>query len=346
VDDPETALAALGRIYTEFVQKGRSLEDSRHRTDENVASLRETMDLLKNIRVSLPPDIISRNSSVLPNRVEDLAQFFRSQPDLTPFLPRRLGIKEPNGTNSRLRGIFQRVQITLAGVENDSCRFHSGIAASWIHQNPLRKIIEDRISYLRRRGETVVVREVISNIVDTIERDLRFHYVKLLRVYNDVLGVVLRERGDSVVADSLVPLHLYLECGASDPVVISLMSLGFSRMAALLLRRRIVLGAQYTPEELLERCRDAIRNAKTSDCHALSSERLRRSLSIDRTSWNHSLSIIETLFDQVLVPAAESHSRRGGSRQRTGMVQGPAEIARRGAADVGIPTSGTSGFAG
>ena len=262
VEDPETAIAALGRVFTEYVQKQRPLDESRHRTPDNAASLRETMARLQSIEVTLPPEVFARNSGVLPMRVEQLYQFFRAQADLTPMLPLRPFLSEPNGTNSRLKEIFQRVSITLGGIDNRSYAYHAVLASQWIHETTLRQIIDNAINYQTSQGEAVNVRNLIYELIDTIEHHLRFRYVKYLHAYNDVLAIALRERRQNEEADTLVPLHLYLECGASHPVAISLMSLGLSRIAALLLHRRITLAADASPEECLDRCRDAIRNAE------------------------------------------------------------------------------------
>lgn len=260
--DPETAIAAFGRVFTEYVQRQRPLDESRHRTNDNAESLRETMLRLQSIEVTLPREIFARNSGVLPMRLERLYQFFREQTDLTSLLPLRTFLREPDGTNSRLREIFQRVEIVLSEIDNGSYKYHAVLASQWIHEAPLRDIIAKEIAYRTQSGEAFNVRNVIYEIIDAIEHHVRFRYVKHLHAYNDVLAVALVERGLHTEAETLAPLHLYLECGASSPVALSLISLGLSRIAALLLARRVTLAADSTPEECLQRCRDAIRNAE------------------------------------------------------------------------------------
>ena len=147
--------------------------------------------------------------------------------------------------------IFQIVQAEFEDDTTDSYKYHAGIASGWIHHDPLRRIVDGRIAWLREAGREFRVRDVIYEVIETIETDVRFRYVKNLRAYNDILAVALRTRNQDDLADNLVPLHLFLECGASHPVALALISLGLSRTAALLLRNRIVFPSNPTPEQWL-----------------------------------------------------------------------------------------------
>jgi hypothetical protein len=271
--DADTAVAALGRVFTEFVQRDRPLQDSPYRTLENSESLDATLRLLENLRseVRLPPEMFARNSGVHPRRLEALYLHLSSQADLGTFCPIR-----PNspGTNGRLKEIFQRVQRLFGGIENESYTQHAKIASAWIHENPLSAVIAAEVAYREAEARRIVppkevkIRDLIYGIIDTIERELRFRYVKHLRAYHDVLAQALRDRGDLERADQLPPFHLYLENGAFRPVPISLISLGLTRVTSLLLAKRIVLPSDATPEECLRRCRQAIANAPGLDIPA------------------------------------------------------------------------------
>jgi hypothetical protein len=265
-EDGGTAVAALGRVFTEFIQKERPFDIQYHETPENSESLKATLALLEDLgkEVRLPTSIFARNSGVHPRRLEALYAFFGTQTDLVPFCPIRPNTK---GTNQRLREIFQRVQRLLGGVENDSYTQHAKIASAWIHEAPLSRIIANELAYRESEAKRaspptkVNVRNLIYGIIDTMERELRFRYVKYLRAYNDALAQALKDRGEKEWAEQLPPFHLYLESGAFRPVPINLMSLGLTRVTALLLAKRIVLPSDATPEECLRRCREAIANA-------------------------------------------------------------------------------------
>src|SRR5437667_5450925 len=54
-------------------------------------------------------------------------------------------------------------------------------------------------------------------------------YVKYTSIYIQVLARILIEKGHVQRAETLLPLHMFLEFGASERVLINLMSLGLSR---------------------------------------------------------------------------------------------------------------------
>jgi hypothetical protein len=261
MQNAEIAVAAMGRVFTEFVQKDRSLDPLHVGSRE---SLTLTVELLERLRseVLLPQEIFTRNTGVHPRRLEALYAHFLKQDELDgfcPIAPFRPGVKD------RLKEIFQCVQRFFSGVENNSYTQHVKVALNWIHETPLSTIISNEVSYRRteaqKAGKRFKPRPIIYGIIDTIEREIRFRYVKHLRAYHDVLEQALLVRGAVTHAEALVSMHLFLECGASKPVTLNLISLGLSRMSALLLARRIILPADSTPEHCLRLCREAIANA-------------------------------------------------------------------------------------
>lgn len=92
---------------------------------------------------------------------------------------------------------------------------------------------------------------MIRELLGDLEQDIRFRLVKYYMAYNSVLDLVLRERGDAATADALEPFHVYLECGASDPVALSLIALGLSRATALALRGKVQFPDEASPEDCL-----------------------------------------------------------------------------------------------
>jgi len=265
IEDSSTAVAALGRAFTQYIQANRPLPIF-HDNAEYAQSLGATVSLLEVLRVEvqLPVEIFAANSGVHPRRLEALYSFFQAHEDLEELLP--IKPKQKN-VNVRLRQIFQCVQRLLSGVDNDSYRYHGTLAAGWIHEESLKQIIANELNFRQQQSGALTplapaaVRNFIYRIIETIEHDLRFRYVKHLRAYHDVLAFELRRRGRLDEATDLVPMHLYLENGAFRNVPINLMSLGLTRVSALLLSKQIVLRSDATPEECLRSCRAAILNA-------------------------------------------------------------------------------------
>jgi hypothetical protein len=64
-----------------------------------------------------------------------------------------------------------------------------------------------------------------------------------------VLSPVLKEKDEDERAEKLLPLHLFLEFGASDKVLIDLMSLGLSRTSAILLKKTVSFRSDMTLQE-------------------------------------------------------------------------------------------------
>lgn len=240
----ETATAALGRVYSDYIIRGRSLLDSDFRTPENEASLRETMVSVAEIARSLPAEVFFENHGLLPTRLEELAVEFRNAEDPTKLVPIAPFVP---GTNSRLFEIFERVQRILENDDTNRYKYYWYLAKEWLHQNHLSQIIRERLAY----EPTANIRNTIYSVIEDIEKVIRFRMVRNLRAYNSVLAAVLREKGHGDLADSLVPMHLFLECGATDTVALSLISLGLSRTSALILKAHIFFPRESTPEECL-----------------------------------------------------------------------------------------------
>ena len=261
-DDRELATAALGKVFADFTQSHLPLEESRYSNDTNRPALAEVANLCANIRVTLPPSVFRRNSTIAPDRLQRLYEYLDQQPPVEQWLPL---MPHEIGFNDRMRNIFQIEERFLADIQNRSYEFDAWLASQWIHDQPLRWIIDNQISRRRtqisRRRESP--RDVIYDLLEALENRIRFRYVKHTRAYQDVLSVLLRKAGRSDLIPAIRPLDLFLECGASSAVALSLMSLGLSRTTALLLKGQIRFPVDATPEGCIEVLRRSdIRNLR------------------------------------------------------------------------------------
>lgn len=230
--------AVLGRVFAEYTRSGRDLATSKYRTSQNEQTLQNTAASLQAVSVTLPSEVFVRNPTVLPTRLQALYDALHQEQAIQQWLP--LSPYE-QGVNERLKLIFRLLETTLADVHNDSHVFHAWLGAQWIHGVSLAEIIRLRVNYLKGTNRFTSVRNTIFQVLKSLEEDLRFRYVKHVRAFLDILAVVLLERGQVDEAQNLPPLHLFLECGASDTSVLSLMSLGLSRTTSLLLRKSEIL---------------------------------------------------------------------------------------------------------
>ena len=120
----------------------------------------------------------------------------------------------------------------------------------------LRWLIDSRFAQFQkgaeRSGEPLAftLNDTIRRVINGIETTLRFEYARDLKAYLDILALALRTRAPVGEPRILPPLPLYLECGSSNPGVIRLMSLGLTRLTALLIRKLIVgMRDDATPED-------------------------------------------------------------------------------------------------
>lgn len=247
--EKELAHASLGKVFVDYILPGRSLVGPGFGpTDELLRLVEARCEALPR---ALPHRIYRVNFTIPPPRLDALYSFLRAQDQILDFLPLPPFVK---GNRIRLGKIFQAVQQHLERVDNGSHRFHAWLAAEWIHNTPLHKIIASRLDFLGPRARSVGIE--IRNLLEGIETELRFRYVRDLRAYLEVLSLVLTEQGFTSEAASLVPLPFFIECGSSTPGAIKLMALGLSRTTALLITDRIYFHETHTPEECLNQLRE------------------------------------------------------------------------------------------
>jgi superfamily II DNA/RNA helicase len=247
-DEIDLGTAAVGKVFIEFTQSGKRLENSKYRNDRNETGLKVTADRVAEIKVELPKFVFESNPMILPSRLQELFKFLDEELDPRVWMPL---LPHESNSNIRMREIFQLVNVTLRKIENNSFRYHAMLASKWIHDVTLKRIIEEAIAYQRQNNQFVSVRQTIFDLMEDLEKEIRFQYVKHTRAFSDVLSVVLRRAGYHDLAVGLKPLHLFLECGASNRTVLSLIALGLSRTTALLLKGKLRFGDDYAPEDCL-----------------------------------------------------------------------------------------------
>lgn len=195
-------------------------------------AIREHLD-----KVMLPPELLKRNSSVSPLRQQAMFDVLLAvvkrggTAQLVPHHPLQSGqVKE------RLESIMDLIHRHLEGKETNQQYYFGWFALSWMRGSSLRDMIEHQIQYERRKAEVNGDEEpepgkTIIKVLDDVENKLRFHYVRYIGCYIDLLkhavGVVSPDRELDVP-----PIPLFLELGACSGTMIGCMELGLSRIAA------------------------------------------------------------------------------------------------------------------
>jgi hypothetical protein len=235
---------AFANIYADYVSTKVRLSDS---IDD--AALKAHLAVVDSVseRVyaerTLPDDIFAKNMYVHPDRLEDLAKIFRGTAiigSLCPIQP------FSEGAYQNLVDIFGEIDRVFIKADNQRHRYFAFLALEWMKGMPIRDLVKTRLEYKGVPDDEKQINEEITDLFREIEDDLRYKYVKYTSIYLQVLTLVLIERNETEKLEKLLPLHMFLEFGASDKVLINLMSLGLSRTSAILLKRTVSLRSDMT----------------------------------------------------------------------------------------------------
>lgn len=116
-------------------------------------------------------------------------------------------------------------------TQNYSLEHICVIARKWIQEKSLREMISEQINWDgRSESSRPSINTSVRNVIKVINNDVRFRLSNALRCYHDLLSTILINKE---IENPSVKLHAFMEIGASDDRMISLISLGVSREAAL-----------------------------------------------------------------------------------------------------------------
>lgn len=122
-------------------------------------------------------------------------------------------------------------------TQNRSYRHFAFLANQWIGQKPYKKILDEQIRWAMIHGHfnfskrKEAINEIIEQLDEDIETEIRFEYTRCLKCYCDVIEQILSEEGLPVSYCRLLPT--YLETGASDERILFLIGAGLSRNVAI-----------------------------------------------------------------------------------------------------------------
>ena len=153
------------------------------------------------------------------------------------------------GAYQNLVDIFAVIDRVFIKSDNQRHRYFAFLALVWMKGMSIRELLKARLQYKETPDDEDIVNEEIRDLFREIEDELRYSYVKYTNIYLQVLSAILKEKGDIERAESLLPIHMFLEFGASERVLVNLMSLGLSRTSAILLKRTVSLGSDMTLQQ-------------------------------------------------------------------------------------------------
>ena len=238
---------AFANIYADYVTTKVRLSES-----EEDAGIREHLAIVDAAserafaRRTLPDEVFTTNMYVHPDRLEELALIFRDSPVVVSYCPLQPVVA---GAYDNLVDIFRIIDQVFIKSNNERYRYMAFLALRWMQGMSIRDLVRARLEFKKIPDEVNVVNEEIRDLFREIEDDIRYLYVKYTGIYIQVLAQILIEKGHAQRAEMLLPIHMFLEFGASERVLINLMSLGLSRTSAILLKRTISLDPNMTLRE-------------------------------------------------------------------------------------------------
>lgn len=210
---------------------------SRH-PDVDVSALKVAIEQSLG-KVSLPTELLRKNSLISPLRQQKLYDYFRKsvqEGKLNSLIPLHPWQNFPD-PKDRLEEVFHAIHVHLEGKSTNEQKYYGWFAIAWMRGESLRSFIDNEISYRKKKNPEIIfdgkrIGSLARSVMDNIENKLRFHYVKYLRCYIDILEYFLVSIGFAKTQE-IPPLPLFLELGASQKTMVSAMELGMSRIAAI-----------------------------------------------------------------------------------------------------------------
>jgi len=183
-------------------------------------------------RISLPRQVLLASPTVAAFRQQRLYDHLlarlrregeRALADLMPLHPKEFGAYHA------LARVFLLChdKIMSWGAPRAHLRF-AAIAQAWMNGDSMPEIINTNATYNPDKSMASIIRGTLNDI----EQDIRFKYFRLTSCYLTLLDYALRQCGMEKYTTSIPALPLFLEVGASSRTMISLMSLGLSRVTA------------------------------------------------------------------------------------------------------------------
>lgn len=223
--------ATFSRLLREF--RNGTLSDTLDRTGVSVPEHRGELESAlaeADGNIDIDNQHLALSPIVSPHRQQRLLNHFRSK--LSAGVLRSLLPPHPREDQAfdRLVSILEvchKFLMNRAGTDKQN-RYFATLLIQWMTGVGIKELIDNRRRFRPNEDFPKSIRETLT----TVEKELRFAYVTSLSTYTTVLGIALDEVKLSELKESFPALTLYLEVGACDKTMISLMSLGISRVAA------------------------------------------------------------------------------------------------------------------
>lgn len=190
--------------------------------------------------INVPEAILKKNISVSPYRQQQLLEYLvkkikeRGASYVVPVHP----LVEWKYAYESLWRMFKRIHTNLERLpgKNREHFYFAPLALRWMRGEPLAQLIEDAYKYKSKKAKRKIsIATVIREVMDDVEQDLRFRYVKYTSCYIDLLREALERTENGSLIDKIPNIAIFLELGASSKTMVSLIGVGLSRTTAAIL---------------------------------------------------------------------------------------------------------------
>lgn len=259
IDDYNEQLTSM--IIRERID-GKRLIDSEYANDKNKSILGEIDYITEEIITDFnaPLEVITLCPGVLPDRINDLWNFFMSNREnidiMMPLHPRDEG-------KNRFKQIVTNINLFLMNGNIQSQKHIDKIVMvgyRWMIGVPLSKIIFYQKTSVEKEPRKIT--KYVHDQIDFLNDSIRYKMVKYTQAYTHILKAFLNSIEKRVEADKVINISSYLEYGACDIPALVFMSLGLSREASIKLADVIpyktIFTTQYCHNWLKEKDVDSL----------------------------------------------------------------------------------------
>ena len=189
-------------------------------------------------KVEIPTEVLSKNQGVNPLAQQKLLDYFRnsnkSTKELIPPYP------EDDDAQDKYMHIIGRISKYITGESHKLNMSRSILITGWMRGYGLARLISDNIKWNKQHNTNKQLAAIIRDTMREIEEFARFKFLKYTTCYLDVLKYYFDTTNNKDAIKQIPQINLWLEFGASKETQISLMSMGFTRTAALELSELMV----------------------------------------------------------------------------------------------------------
>lgn len=224
-------------------------------------------------KIDIPREVIEKHSGISAVSMQTLLNYFRERysndkkpiSNLIPLTP------ETDGAYENMEGILRRIHLKLyPGFGfGKQYRHYALLILNWMQGYTLRRLIEDAIKFNKeeheQKGKKLKnIHAVIRDTMKEVEEFARFKAPKYISCYTDILKIFLQEQNKLDLYPKDYPFDLFLEFGVMSKTLLSLVSLGLSRMSATELGD-LILSTELDKEQTLAWIKENINKKEIPD---------------------------------------------------------------------------------